>query len=49
VKHIEHPVAGPLTFEYATFAVDEQPELGLFVFTPAGPSHMERLKTLLRR
>ena len=49
VKHITHQVAGPLTFEYATFAVDEQPDLGLVVFTPATPVDVERVKALVRR
>ena len=49
IKHIRHPIAGRLTFEYATFAVDEQPDLGLVVFTPATPADMERVKALVRR
>ena len=48
VKHIRHKVAGPLTFEYATFAVDGQPDLGLVVFTPATPADTERVKALVR-
>ena len=49
IKHIRHRIAGPLTFEYATFAVDEQPDLGLVVFTPATPADMERVEALVRR
>ena len=49
VKQIQHRIAGPLTFEYATFAVDEQPDVGLVVFTPATPADMERVKALFRR
>lgn len=48
VKRIEHPTAGPLNFEYVTFAVDEQPDLGLIVFTPATPSDTKRIRELLR-
>lgn len=33
-ERIEHPTAGPIKLVYATFAVDEQPSLGLVVFTP---------------
>jgi hypothetical protein len=28
VKHIRHPVFGPLTFEYSAFAADGRPDLG---------------------
>ena len=49
IKRIQHRTAGPLTFEYATFAVDEQPDLGLVVFTPATPADMKRVKALVRR
>lgn len=48
-KRIEHPVAGALTLEYSTFAVDGQPELGLVVFTPATPADMKRIRSLVRR
>lgn len=48
VKRIDHPTAGPLTFEYATFVVDEQPDLGLVVFTPATPADAERVRELVR-
>lgn len=48
VKRIEHPSAGPLTFEYATFAVDEQPDLGLVVFTPATSIDTERVRKLVQ-
>ena len=49
VKHITHRLVGPLTFEYATFVIDEQPDLGLVVFTPATPADMDRVRTLVRR
>lgn len=48
-KSIDHPLAGRLTFEYSTFAVDGQPDLGLVVFTPATPADMERVRALVRR
>ncbi len=38
VKRIVHPVAGPLAFDYSTFAVDGRPDLGLVVYTPATPA-----------
>ena len=47
VKHIHHKVAGPLTFDYSTLAVEGQPELGLVVFTPATPADLARVKALV--
>ena len=49
VKRIRHKIAGPLTFEYATFAVDGQPDLGLVVFTPATRADTARIKGLVRQ
>jgi transcriptional regulator with XRE-family HTH domain len=48
-KHIDHPIAGPLAFEYSAFAVDGQPDLGVVVYNPATPADAERVRTLLRR
>src|SRR5258707_6483824 len=28
VKHLRHPIAGPIAFEYSAFAVDGRPDLG---------------------
>ncbi len=47
-KTIRHPLAGVLTFEYSTFAVGGQPDLGLVLFTPATPSDAERVRALVR-
>lgn len=47
VKRIVHPVAGALTFDYATFAVDGRPDLGLVTFTPATPSDADRVRSLI--
>ena len=35
IKSFDHRSVGPLSLEFATFAVDGQPDLGLIVFTPA--------------
>jgi transcriptional regulator with XRE-family HTH domain len=35
VKHIRHPVLGPLAFEYSTFAVDGRLDLSMVVYNPA--------------
>ena len=48
VKRITHPVVGALTFDYATFAVDGRPDLGLVTFTPATPANAERVRSLVR-
>ena len=37
VKHIRHPVLGPIAFEYSAFAVDGRPDLTLVVYNPATP------------
>jgi transcriptional regulator with XRE-family HTH domain len=47
VKHIRHPIAGPISFEYSTFAVDGRPDLSLTVYNPAMPEDAERIKSLI--
>jgi transcriptional regulator with XRE-family HTH domain len=47
VKHIRHPVLGPLAFEYSAFAVDGRPDLSMVVYNPATPEDAERIKSLL--
>ncbi len=47
-KIINHAQAGVLTFQYSTFAVDGQPDLGLVIFTPATPADTERVRALVR-
>ncbi len=47
VKHIRHPVLGPLAFEYSAFAVDGRPDLGMVVYNPATPEDAERIRSLL--
>jgi transcriptional regulator with XRE-family HTH domain len=46
VKHIRHPVLGPLAFEYSAFAVDGRPDLSMVVYNPATPEDAERLKAI---
>ena len=38
VKHIRHPVLGPLAFEYSAFAVDGRTDLSMVVYNPATPA-----------
>jgi transcriptional regulator with XRE-family HTH domain len=47
VKHIKHPLLGPLAFEYSAFAVDGRPDLSMVVYNPATPEDGERIKSLL--
>src|SRR5271170_3113829 len=47
VKHIRHPVAGPLAFEYSVFSVDGRTDLTMVVYNPATPEDAERIKSLL--
>ena len=47
VKHIRHPVLGPLAFEYSAFAVDGRSDLTMTVYNPATPADAERIKSLL--
>ncbi|MDE1171242.1 MAG: helix-turn-helix transcriptional regulator [Verrucomicrobium sp.] len=48
VKRLKHPVAGMLTLEPSTFAVDGRPDLSLVVFNPATPRDAERIRKLAR-
>lgn len=47
VKHIRHPVLGPLAFEYSAFAVDGRTDLSLVVFNPATPEDAARIGSLV--
>jgi transcriptional regulator with XRE-family HTH domain len=46
-KRIEHPIAGPLAFEYSTFSVDGRPDLGLVIYTPSTGEDRERVRSLV--
>jgi transcriptional regulator with XRE-family HTH domain len=47
VKHVRHPVLGPLAFEYSAFAVDGRTDLSMVVYNPATPADAERIKSLV--
>jgi transcriptional regulator with XRE-family HTH domain len=47
VKHLRHPVLGPISFEYSAFAVDGRPDLSMVVYNPATPGDAERIKSLM--
>ena len=45
VKHIRHPVLGPIAFEYSAFAVDGRPDLSMVVYNPATPADAEKIRS----
>ena len=47
VKHLRHPLLGPISFEYSTFAVDGRPDLGMLVYNPATAAEAARVRALL--
>ena len=48
VKHLRHPIAGPIAFEYSAFAVDGRPDLRMVVYNPATAADAERIRSLIR-
>ena len=42
-----HPTAGPVTFEYSAFAVDEKPHLSMIVYNPATPKDKAAVQALI--
>jgi transcriptional regulator with XRE-family HTH domain len=49
VKHIKHPVLGPIAFEYSAFAVDGRPDLSMMVYNPVTSADVERIRSLIDR
>jgi transcriptional regulator with XRE-family HTH domain len=47
VKHIRHPVLGPLAFEYSAFSVDGRTDLSMVVYNPATPADAEKISSLI--
>ncbi|RJG41598.1 helix-turn-helix transcriptional regulator [Mesorhizobium sp. DCY119] len=47
VKHIRHPVAGPLAFEYSAFAVDGRPDLSMVVYNPVNRADIDKIASLI--
>ena len=47
VKHIRHPVLGPIAFEYSAFAVDGRPDLCMVVYNPATPADAKKIRSLI--
>lgn len=47
IKQLHHPVAGLLTLEFSSFAVDGRPDLTLVIYHPATPEDTERVRLLI--
>jgi hypothetical protein len=47
VKHLRHPVLGPIELEYSAFAVDGRPDLGMVVYNPVTSADAARIRSLL--
>jgi transcriptional regulator with XRE-family HTH domain len=47
VKHLRHPILGPIMLEYSAFAVDGRPDLGMIVYNPITSSDADRIRSLV--
>lgn len=47
IKHLRHPVAGPVGLEYSSFAVDGRSDLQMIVYNPATPADQQRINALI--
>jgi hypothetical protein len=47
VKHIRHPVLGPLAFEYSAFAVDGRSDLSMVIYNPVTSANLDRIRSLI--
>jgi transcriptional regulator with XRE-family HTH domain len=43
VKHINHPVLGPFSFEHSAFAVDGRPDLSMIVYNPVTDADLDKV------
>ena len=47
VKHIRHPILGPISFEFSAFAVDGRPDLSLLVYNPATAADAAKISSMV--
>jgi len=47
IKHLRHPILGPIAFEYSSFVVDGRPDLTMVVYNPATAEDGDRVRSLL--
>jgi hypothetical protein len=48
VKHIKHPVLGPIAFEYSAFAVDGRSDSSMVVYNPVTQAHADGIRSLMK-
>jgi transcriptional regulator with XRE-family HTH domain len=48
VKVLQHPIAGPLSLEFSSFAVDGRPDLNMVIYNPATPADAQRIRALVK-
>ncbi|MBI1196888.1 MAG: helix-turn-helix domain-containing protein [Phenylobacterium sp.] len=46
VKHMRHPVLGPIALEHTAFAVDGRPDLALVVYNPTTPEDAAKIAAM---
>lgn len=46
VKHLRHPLLGPISIEISTFAVDGRSDLSLMVFNPMTPADAKKIEAM---
>ncbi|MBR0869337.1 helix-turn-helix domain-containing protein [Bradyrhizobium tropiciagri] len=49
VKHLRHPILGPIAFEYSAFAVDGRPDLSMVVYNPIEPEVADKIRELMEK
>ena len=47
IKHLQHPVLGPIALEYSAFAVDGRPDLSMGVYNPATSADADLIRSLV--
>src|SRR5215469_6006098 len=47
VKHIRHPILGPISVEFSAFAVDGRPDLSLLVYNPATAGDAAKISSMV--
>ncbi len=47
VKHLRHPLLGPIALEHSAFAVDARPDLSLIVYNPATSADRKLIESLI--
>jgi transcriptional regulator with XRE-family HTH domain len=47
VKHLQHPLLGPLSFEYSSFAVDGRSDLSMVIYNPVTPADTDRIRAVI--